>query len=262
MDRMRRVRLAIAAIVVGLSGAVTSLAQTASPTPAPGTVGSGGGKVVPPANAATATFVVGMQRGPWKLTDITMNSLLFDGYQIVATETLLTLSSGIVVGGTIGDQNNNLTMQANAGGSESSYLGYYLKKGPTLFRCTEEGLGAKMVYCWNFAPERGEINGVSQRDLNPNALLGTWVGTVFPDALNTSGRGTMTSTQQLGNYAPSTPIPVTYTIEANTVSVNDVKGELYTYTFQIESDDWIRWVARDQQTLHTVGRFHRVGQRF
>jgi hypothetical protein len=160
-----------------------------------------------------------------------MTSLLNTGFDIISTETMVTLTGGVVV-----------EELAAITASDSAYMAYYLKKGPSLYRCTEEGEGAAMVYCWEFSPKIGKINGLSQQDLPLNPLLGRWSGA----AIATNGKMTgvsFTFTDAKGSSPgtmeasfPDLPreFPVTYDVQPSSVTVTPTNGNNYLEPMRFE----------------------------
>ena len=183
---------------------------------------------------------------------------------------MVTLTTGIAV--------NIDVIQAHADAANSSYLAYYLKKGSSLFRCTEDGPGATLVYCWVFSPAVGKINGQSQQDLNPNALLGKWTGTMISenggtaipmqmefteDSLDPSGTGTIRISRNYGPFQSSGPSKVIYRVNSDDITVADAKTAVAAMSFHLSSANTIELLDPYSTSIpKTLARFVRVGNRF
>ncbi len=191
--------------------------------------------------AALVGFRVGQQRGPWALTNVTMSSLLAAGYNLTSTETMTTLSTGYSVGVTMDVVNAN----ASASVAQSVYMAYYLQKYSSLYRCTEEGVGAQVVMCWLFAPVLGKVNGITQQDLPLNPLIGQWsgvtidmAGKMVPVHLTFTDAAPGIPAALIADFPNLPPkTPVTYNVARGQVTVVPTGGGGQTqFEFNLQSD--------------------------
>ena len=187
------------------------------------------------------------QRGAFKLTSVTVTTLLQSGYSIVGISDIT--AANLSVGAIVSWSDNVIATVI------------FLQRGANLYRCAEEAPLLTHVYCFKFSPVNTEVDQRRQEDTTINPLAGKWGGSYeFRPGMKASitltvtdgdidGRAIAIHMVRGGSYPnEDTKVDVLYyeqtsnQIIAHYTPPGDMVSNTYKFEFNYISDNRVAWL--------------------